>query len=75
MTMLLKNDSSMAYHRLSEFERGRRWPDLMTILAYARAASIPMEYIADDEVDLTTFGNHLAEAATANTDTGKASNR
>jgi hypothetical protein len=62
MTVVLKNDSTLAYHRLSEFERGRRWPDLMTILAYCRAAGIPMEYIADDEVDLKTFKNYLAAA-------------
>jgi hypothetical protein len=47
---------------LSEFEHGRRMPDLMTVLAYARAAGIPMEYIADDEVDLKTFRDHLAAA-------------
>ena len=28
----------------------------MTVMHYARAAGIPMEYIADDEVDLETFG-------------------
>ena len=61
MVMLLKNDSSMAYHRISEFEKGRRWPDLMTVMHYARAAGIPMEYIADDEVDLKAFKSHLAE--------------
>jgi transcriptional regulator with XRE-family HTH domain len=52
----------IAYHRLSEYERGRRIPSLMTVLAYARAAGIPMEYIADDEVDLKTFRDHLAAA-------------
>jgi transcriptional regulator with XRE-family HTH domain len=50
------------YHRISEFEHGRRIPDLMTVLAYARAAGIPMEYLADDEVDLKTFREHLAAA-------------
>jgi transcriptional regulator with XRE-family HTH domain len=52
----------IAYHRLSEFEHGRRMPDLMTVLAYARAASIPMEYLADDEVDLKAFKAHLEAA-------------
>lgn len=59
MVMSLKNDSSLAYHRISEFEKGRRWPDLMTVLAYARAAGIPMEYIADDDVNLDAFRNEL----------------
>jgi transcriptional regulator with XRE-family HTH domain len=60
MVMLLKVD--LAYHRLSEFEHARRMPDLMTVMRYARAAGIPMEYIADDEVDLKTFRDHLAAA-------------
>ena len=62
MVMRLRNDSSMAYHRISEFEKGRRWPDLMTVLAYARAAGIPMEYLVDDEVDLETFRDRLPSA-------------
>jgi transcriptional regulator with XRE-family HTH domain len=60
MVMLL--GSELAYHRLSEFEHGRRSPDLMTVMRYARVAGIPMEYIADDEVDLKTFRSHLAAA-------------
>jgi transcriptional regulator with XRE-family HTH domain len=58
MVMLL--GSELAYHRLSEFEHGRRMPDLMTVLAYARAAGVPMEYLADDDVDLKAFRDHLA---------------
>jgi transcriptional regulator with XRE-family HTH domain len=60
MVMLLKVD--LAYHRLSEFEHARRIPDLMTVMRYARVAGIPMEYIADDEVDLKTFRDHLEAA-------------
>jgi transcriptional regulator with XRE-family HTH domain len=33
------------YSRLSEFERGRRTPDLVIVLRYARAAGIPMEFM------------------------------
>lgn len=65
MVMLLKNDGSMAYHRVSEFEKGRRSPDLMTVLAYARAAGIPMEYLADDDMDLETFKKKIARAENA----------
>jgi transcriptional regulator with XRE-family HTH domain len=61
MVRLLGAD--LAYHRISEYESGRRMPNLLTVLAYARAAGIPMEYLADDEVDLTTFRGHLAAAA------------
>jgi transcriptional regulator with XRE-family HTH domain len=60
--MVMRLGVGLAYHRLSDFEHGRRMPDLMTVLAYARAAGIPMEYIADDEVDLKTFRDHLAAA-------------
>jgi transcriptional regulator with XRE-family HTH domain len=56
----------MAYHRISEFEKGRRWPDLMTVMHYARAAGIPMEYIADDEVNMRAFEKHLTDAKKAN---------
>ena len=61
MVVRLGNDE-LSYHRISEYEHGRRWPSLMTILCYARAAAIPMEYLADDEVDLKTFRTHLAAA-------------
>ena len=40
------------YHRLSEFESGRRTPNLLVLLAYARAAKIPLENIVDDDLDL-----------------------
>jgi transcriptional regulator with XRE-family HTH domain len=61
MTMKL-GTGELAYHRISEFEKGRRWPDLKTVLAYARATSIPMEYLADDEVSMDAFKNHLAQS-------------
>jgi hypothetical protein len=60
MVMLL--ESELADHRLSEFEHARRMPDLMTVMRYARVAGIPMEYLADDEVDLEAFKIHLARA-------------
>ena len=40
------------YHRISEFERGRRLPHVLALLAYARAASVPMESLVDDETEL-----------------------
>jgi transcriptional regulator with XRE-family HTH domain len=61
MIVRLGNDE-LSYHRISEYEHGRRWPSLMTVMRYARVAGIRMEYIADDEVDLKTFRSHLAEA-------------
>jgi transcriptional regulator with XRE-family HTH domain len=50
MTMLLQSD--IAYHRISEFESGRRDPSLMILLQYARAANVPVENLIDDNLDL-----------------------
>ena len=60
LVMLLKADIS--YHRISEYEHGRRMPSLMVLLYYARVAGIPMEYLADDEIDLKAFKNSLTLA-------------
>ena len=40
------------YNRISEFEHGRRQPSLTILLAYARAAQIPLESLIDDTMDL-----------------------
>jgi len=40
------------YSRLSEFERGRRVPNVLVLLAYARAAGIALEHIVDDAINL-----------------------
>jgi hypothetical protein len=48
--------------RISEFERGRRIPSLITSLYYARIAGIPLESIADDDVDMEAFRVQLVEA-------------
>ena len=38
--------------RVSEYESGTREPSLMTILAYSRAANVPVERIIDDELTI-----------------------
>jgi transcriptional regulator with XRE-family HTH domain len=38
--------------RLSEFESGRRVPNVLVLMAYARAAKIPLESIVDDDIEL-----------------------
>ena len=43
---------AMHYGRISEYEQGKREPTLMTLLAYARAASVHLEDIVDDDLDL-----------------------
>ena len=45
-------DPKVADHRLSEFESGRREPNLMLILQYARLAKVPVENLIDDNLDL-----------------------
>jgi transcriptional regulator with XRE-family HTH domain len=42
----------LAYHRLSEYESGRREPNLMLLLQYARLAKVPVENLIDDDLDL-----------------------
>ena len=44
---------NVMYHRISEYEHGRREPNLMVLLAYARAANIPLENIVDDDIEIT----------------------
>jgi transcriptional regulator with XRE-family HTH domain len=41
------------YGRISEYERGKRQPTILVLLAYARAAKVPLEEIVDDEMELT----------------------
>ena len=43
---------TMHYGRISEYEQGKREPTLMTLLAYARAASVHLEDIVDDDLEL-----------------------
>ena len=43
---------TMHYGRISEYEQDKREPALMTLLAYARAASVHLEDIVDDNLDL-----------------------
>jgi len=45
-------EDQMDYRRISEFERGTTEPHLNVLLQYARTASIHMEDIVDDELDL-----------------------
>jgi transcriptional regulator with XRE-family HTH domain len=43
---------TMHYGRISEYEQDKREPSLITLLAYARAASVHLEDIVDDDFDL-----------------------
>jgi transcriptional regulator with XRE-family HTH domain len=37
---------------VSDFERGRRDPDLLTLLSYSRVANVYLDVLIDDELDL-----------------------
>jgi transcriptional regulator with XRE-family HTH domain len=50
MVRLLNFQVSVA--RVSEYEHGVREPNLLTILAYSRAANIPVEKLIDDELTI-----------------------
>jgi transcriptional regulator with XRE-family HTH domain len=45
-------DDQVAYHRISEYELGRREPSLWVLLAYARVAGLHLEVIVDDNLEL-----------------------
>ena len=38
--------------RISEFESGRRQPNVLVPMAYARAVQVPLENLIDDNLDL-----------------------
>ena len=40
------------YTRVSEYESGRREPNLLVLLRYARLANIPVEALIDDTMQL-----------------------
>jgi hypothetical protein len=42
----------VTYHRVSEYESGRRDPNLMVLLRYARLANVSVESLIDDELEL-----------------------
>lgn len=45
-------DDQVAYHRISEYELGRREPALWVLLAYARVAGVHLENIVHDKLEL-----------------------
>jgi transcriptional regulator with XRE-family HTH domain len=45
-------EDSIAYHRISEYETGKREPSLLVLLAYARAVDISTDLLIDDGLEL-----------------------
>jgi transcriptional regulator with XRE-family HTH domain len=52
LVKLMGVHDSLPYHRISEYESGRREPSLWVLLAYARIAGVHLEDIVDDNIDL-----------------------
>ena len=52
MLRRLAAEDLVSYHRISEYEAGKRDPPWMILLSYARAAGVHLEDIVDDELDL-----------------------
>ena len=52
LVRLMGVDDSLPYHRISEYETGRREPSLWVLLAYARVAGVHLEDIVDDNLEL-----------------------
>lgn len=48
----LKLDEYLPYTVISGYERGTREPAIDVLLKYARLAGVPMEVLADDDMDL-----------------------
>jgi transcriptional regulator with XRE-family HTH domain len=45
-------DLKQTYTVVSSYESGRREPDLIILLRYARLARVPVENLIDDKLDL-----------------------
>jgi transcriptional regulator with XRE-family HTH domain len=52
LTTRLHLDGMRARHYVSQFETGQREPDLLLLLAYARAGGVSLEAILDDDLEL-----------------------
>lgn len=54
MANTLEKNNNLKIYRgyVGLFEIGERIPSILTILAYARIAKIPMEILCDDELEL-----------------------
>ena len=50
--MMKRLESNLAYNRISEWEIGRREPNLMVLLKYARLGKVTVESLIDDDLDL-----------------------
>lgn len=52
MVKRLGVEDSIAYHRISEYETGKREPPLPILLEYARVANVYVDALINDDVSL-----------------------
>ena len=45
----------LKFQRVSDYENGRRLPSTETVLAYAYAGKVRMDFIIDDEISVASF--------------------
>lgn len=48
-------ESQIHYSNISKYELDKNEPPLLILLAYARVAEIPVEYLIDDAVEMDAF--------------------
>ncbi len=59
---LSRMQPSLRVGHISEFESGKRKPSLGVLLAYARLAELPLELLADDELQMPErLPRHVAQ--------------
>ena len=51
-SQIAKQISLVDYTVISKFELGKNEPSLMTLLAYAKLAEIPVESLIDDQINI-----------------------
>ena len=49
----------LSSRRVSDYENGRRVPSSETVLAYAYAGKVRMDFIVDDEISVDSFRTRL----------------
>ena len=49
---------NISYHRICEFEKGVREPNLIVLLNYARLADVSTDDLIDDEIQLWATHDH-----------------
>lgn len=45
-------DTPLRASQISQYKNGQREPTMMLVLAYARLAEVPMEFLVDDKMKL-----------------------